>query len=45
MKEYIKKAKAWRNREWPEGRPVVGKPSSFLMSLLVMTAYEQDSGK
>ena len=39
MKEYIRRAKAWRNREW--GRSVEGKPKSYLLSLLVVRAYEK----
>jgi hypothetical protein len=38
IKEYIRRAKAWRNREW--GRSKTGKPNSYLMSLLVVRAYE-----
>ena len=39
----IRKAKEWRNREWEgDGK---GRPSSYLMSLLVVAAYEQDPKK
>ena len=38
IKEYIRRAKAWMNREW--GRSKTGKPKSYLMSLLVVRAYE-----
>lgn len=38
LKEYVRRAKAWRNREW-EGDDT-GKPSSYLMSLLVVKAYQ-----
>ena len=36
-KDYIRRAKAWRNSVW-SGKD--GRPSSFLMSLLVVRAYE-----
>ena len=38
MKEYIRRAKAWRNREWMGSTK--GRPSSYLISLLVVKAYE-----
>ena len=38
MKEYIRRAKAWRNRVW--GARKEGKPKSYLLSLLVVRAYE-----
>ena len=38
MKEYIRRAKAWRNREWMGSNE--GRPSSYLISLLVVKAYE-----
>ena len=37
-KDYIRRAKAWRNSVWSGSKD--GKPSSFLMSLLVVRAYE-----
>jgi hypothetical protein len=37
-KEYIRKAKSWRNRVWSVDKN--GKPSSYLISLLVAKAYE-----
>ncbi|CAI8023927.1 2'-5'-oligoadenylate synthase 1A [Geodia barretti] len=37
-KEYIRRAKAWRNKYF--GADVPGRPSSYLMSLLVVKAYE-----
>ena len=40
VKEYIRRAKAWRNRMWPQDEGGEGKPSSYLMSLLVLKAYE-----
>ena len=39
-KEYIRRAKAWRNKMWPKEQGGAGKPSSYLMSLLVLKAYE-----
>ena len=38
MKEYIRRAKAWRNEAWKHGEE--GMPLSYLMSLLVVKAYE-----
>ena len=38
VKEYIKRAKAWRNKEWADGDG--GMPKSYLLSLLVVKAYE-----
>lgn len=40
VKKYIRRAKAWRNQMWPKGRPGEGKPTSYLLSLLVLKAYE-----
>lgn len=40
VKEFIKRAKAWRNQKWPKSRPGAGKPKSYLVSLLVLRAYE-----
>jgi hypothetical protein len=37
-KEYIRRAKAWRNRVWSIDK--IGRPSSYLISLLVVKAYE-----
>ena len=37
MKEFIKRAKAWRNgQKWGDR----GKPKSYLLSVLVLRAYE-----
>ena len=37
MKEFIRRAKAWRNsQEWGDR----GKPKSYLLSVLVLRAYE-----
>ena len=38
MKEYIRRAKAWRNREWMRSNE--GRPKSYLISLLVVKACE-----
>ena len=38
-KEYIRRAKAWRNSVWSRSG-MHGRPSSYLMSLLVVRAYE-----
>ncbi len=37
-KEFIKRAKAWRNEKWSLSK--AGKPKSYLISLLVLKAYE-----
>ena len=39
-KELIRRAKAWRNKEWPEGKLCTGRPKSYLISILVLRAYE-----
>jgi len=39
VKELIRRAKAWRNRSWLGEKS--GRPKSYLMSLLVITAYCQ----
>jgi hypothetical protein len=39
-KEYIRRAKAWRNKVWNRSS-IDGRPSSYLMSLLVVRAYEK----
>ncbi len=43
VKELIKRAKAWRNKVWV-GLDVP-KPKSYLISLLVLNAYEKASKK
>lgn len=42
VKEYIRRAKAWRNREW--GKSKYGKPKSYLLSLLIVRAYKNSHG-
>ena len=43
VKEMIRKAKEWRDKEWKyDGE---GRPSSYLMSLLVVAAYQRDPKK
>ncbi len=39
-KELIRRAKAWRNKEWPEGKQCIERPKSYLISILVLRAYE-----
>lgn len=39
-RELIRRAKAWRDGEWPEGERCIGRPKSYLISLLVVKAYE-----
>ena len=41
VKEYIRKAKIWRNENWKKDE--IGRPSSYLMSLLVVKAFENAS--
>ena len=36
--EYIRRAKAWRNNTWNDDES--GRPSSYLVELLVIKAYE-----
>ncbi len=38
--EFIRRAKAWREQKWPRCTGGVGRPSSYLLSLLVIKAYE-----
>ena len=38
VKEYIRRAKIWRNENWKKDEK--GRPSSYLMSLLVVAAFE-----
>ena len=45
MKEYIRRAKAWRNEKWPKGQVGTGRPKSFLLSLLVADAYRKSPSK
>ena len=47
MKELIKRAKKWRNDQWPDHLPNSGKPKSYLMSVLVIYAcwkYKDELG-
>ena len=41
VKEYIKRAKAWRNKKWPEYQSKGGRPKSFLLGLLVIAAWDK----
>ncbi|XP_065890980.1 2'-5'-oligoadenylate synthase 2-like [Dysidea avara] len=41
--EYIKQAKAWRNNTWRDDED--GRPSSYLMELLVIKAYENGGSR
>ena len=45
VKEYIIRAKAWRNRLWPKSQRGSGRPSSYLISLLVLKAYENQQAR
>nr|CAB38027.1 2-5A synthetase [Geodia cydonium] len=39
VKNFIRQAKKWRDDTWPEGKGCEGRPSSYLISLLVIKAY------
>lgn len=39
VRELIKRGKAWRNKEWEHTKE--GRPKSYLMSILVITAFQQ----
>lgn len=41
VKEFSRRAKKWRNEYWPKGGSGEGRPSSYLMSLLVALAYHE----
>jgi hypothetical protein len=41
VKEYIKRAKKWRDEYWPKGVQGTGRPKSFLLELLVIEAYDR----
>ena len=38
VKQLIKRAKKWRNDKWCSGELDIGKPKSYLMSILVIHA-------
>ena len=38
-KEFIRRAKAWRNIEWRDSN--IGKPKSYMMSILVIIAFDR----
>ena len=40
-RELIRRAKAWRNGVWPDGVYCIGRPKSYLISILVLRAYEK----
>ena len=42
VKELIRRAKAWRNMVWAGNKD--GRPKSYLLSLLVITAYHRTPG-
>lgn len=47
MKELIKRAKKWRNDQWPDHLPNSGRPKSYLMAVLVISAccdYKEQLG-
>ena len=40
VKEFIRRAKAWRNKKWPKNERCYGRPKSYFLSVLVLRAYE-----
>ena len=40
-KEFVMRAKAWRNSEWRKEKSLTGRPKSYLMTILVVRAYEK----
>ena len=47
IKELIKRAKKWRNDQWPDHLPNTGRPKSYLMAVLVISAcshYTEELG-
>lgn len=38
-KEFVRRAKAWRNIEWGDSN--VGKPKSYMMSILIIIAFDR----
>lgn len=47
VKELIKRAKKWRNDQWRSDKPDIGKPKSYLISVLVIHAcygYARQNG-
>ena len=44
-RDLIKRAKAWRDHTWPRGSGGTGRPSSYLVSLLVAKAFENSQKK
>ena len=45
MREYIRRAKKWRNEIWPTKNNSDGRPKSILMGLLVVEAYGKTSDR
>ena len=43
VKEFAKRAKAWRNKKWPKSAGGKGRPKSYLICLLVLRAHEKAS--
>ncbi len=41
----IQRAKAWRNKQWPNVYPGQKKPKSYFLSLLVLKAYQRAKKK
>ena len=37
----MKRAKAWKNKNWPEGEKCIGRPKSYLICILVLSAYQK----
>ncbi|XP_064392105.1 2'-5'-oligoadenylate synthase 1-like [Halichondria panicea] len=45
VKVLIQRAKAWRNKQWPNVYPGQKKPKSYFLSLLVLKAYQRAKEK
>ena len=45
VKDFVRKAKEWRNGVWPKDRDTAGRPKSYLLGLLVAYAYEESGAE
>ena len=39
-REFIRRAKAWRDLKWPRNTSGMGRPKTYLLSVLVLYAYD-----
>ena len=44
VKQYIKRAKNWRNEVWPKKQNGDGRPKSILIGVLIIEAYKKCGG-